>query len=54
MKQESQKEALEGVVVPEPAPAPAPQGAPEEPTQVLAPEDEALVAARLRDLGYIE
>jgi hypothetical protein len=51
MKQEPQKEPLEGVVVPEPPPAPK---TPEEPTQVLRPEDEALVAERLRDLGYIE
>lgn len=53
MKQEP-KETSEGVVTPEPPSAPAPQGAPEEPTQVLRPEDEALVAERLRDLGYIE
>ena len=53
MKQEPQKDALESVVVPEPPPAQAPQ-APEEPTQELRPEDEALVAERLRDLGYIE
>ena len=52
MKQEPQKEAVKD---PEGAPEqpPAPK-APEEPTQVLRPEDEALVAERLRDLGYIE
>ena len=54
MSQEPQKETLEGVVAPEPPPAPEPKDAPEEPTQVLRPEDEALVAERLRDLGYIE
>jgi hypothetical protein len=53
MKQEPQKEAVPGGAKPEPPPAPAPK-APEEPTQVLRPEDEALVAERLRDLGYIE
>jgi hypothetical protein len=51
---EPQKETVEGVVAPEPPPAPAPQGGAEEPTQVIRPEDEALVAERLRDLGYIE
>jgi hypothetical protein len=53
MKHEPQDEATKGVVVPEPPPAQAPK-APEEPVQELKPEDEALVAERLRDLGYIE
>ena len=47
---EPQKD-VQGGEAPEPTPAPK---APEEPTQVLRPEDEALVAERLRDLGYIE
>jgi len=50
MKQEPQKD-VQGGETPEPQPAPK---TPEEPTQVLRPEDEALVAERLRDLGYIE
>lgn len=49
MEQEPQKEGSENAVTPEP-PAPPP----EEPTQVIRPEDEALVAERLRELGYIE
>jgi hypothetical protein len=47
MKQEPQKEA----VVPEPSAAPPPK---EPPRPALQPEDEALVAERLRELGYIE
>jgi len=46
---EPQKEKVEGQVVPEP-----PAQKPEEPEQVIRPEDEALVAERLRELGYIE
>jgi hypothetical protein len=46
---EPQKDKLEGEVAPQP---PAPK--PEEPEQVIRPEDEALVAERLRELGYIE
>jgi hypothetical protein len=51
MKQEPQKDVHGGPTPEEPTPAPK---TPEEPTQVLRPEDEALVAERLRDLGYIE
>jgi hypothetical protein len=56
MEQEPQKEALKPVV-PEPPAAPSGPSAPgtaEEPTQVIRPEDEALVVERLRELGYIE
>jgi len=49
MKQEPQKEALEDKAQPEKPAAPV-----EPPTPALRPEDEALVAERLRDLGYIE
>jgi hypothetical protein len=56
MEQQPQKKALEQVV-PEPPAAPAGPGAPnaaEEPSQVIRPEDEALVVERLRELGYID
>ena len=50
MEQNPRKEGSDDMVVPEP-PAPTP---PEDPAPVLRPEDEALVAERLRELGYIE
>lgn len=56
MEQEPQKDALKQVV-PEPPAAPSGPAAPgtaEEPSQVIRPEDEALVVERLRELGYIE
>jgi hypothetical protein len=50
MEQNPRKEGSDDVVVPEP-PAPTP---PEDPAPAMRPEDEALVAERLRELGYIE
>jgi hypothetical protein len=50
MEQTPRKETSEDVVVPEP-PATPPS---EDPTPVMRPEDEAVVAERLRELGYIE
>ena len=50
MEQKPHTEGSEDLVVPEP-PATAP---PEDPAPVMRPEDEALVAERLRELGYIE
>jgi hypothetical protein len=50
MEQKPRKEPSEGMIVPEP-PATPPS---EDPTPVMRPEDEALVAERLRELGYIE
>jgi hypothetical protein len=49
MEQEPKKEGSEDAVAPQPPAAPQ-----EEPTQVIRPEDEAIVAERLRELGYIE
>jgi len=49
MEQKPHKETSEDMVVPEPPATP-----PEEPAPVMRPEDEALVAERLRELGYIE
>jgi hypothetical protein len=48
MEQEPKKESSGDAVASKPA---AP---PEEPAQVIRPEDEAIVAERLRELGYIE
>lgn len=50
-KQTEEGGVAEGTEAPEPNQTPK---TPQEPTQVLRPEDEALVAERLRDLGYIE
>jgi hypothetical protein len=50
MEQKPRTEGSDDLVVPEP-PATAP---PEDPAPVMRPEDEALVAERLRELGYIE
>ena len=50
MEQEPRKEASEDMVVPEPPAIPPSQ----DPAPVMRPEDEALVAERLRELGYIE
>jgi hypothetical protein len=50
MTQEPQKKKTEGGAAPETAEP----SKPEEPTQVIKPEDEAIVAERLRQLGYIE
>jgi hypothetical protein len=50
MEQKPHKEASEDMVVPEPPATPPP----EDPAPVMRPEDEALVAERLRELGYIE
>ncbi len=49
MEQEPKKEGSEDVAAPKPPATP-----PEEPAQVIRPEDEAIVAERLRELGYIE
>lgn len=49
MKQESQKDAQVDTAGPKDPPAPQ-----EPPTPTLRPEDEAIVAERLRELGYIE
>jgi hypothetical protein len=50
MEQKPRKDDTEKVVVPEPPAAPPP----EDPAPAMRPEDEALVAERLRELGYIE
>jgi hypothetical protein len=50
MEQKPRKEVSEDKVVPEPPAAPPP----EDPAPAMRPEDEALVAERLRELGYIE
>ena len=50
MEQKPRNKNSEDIVVPE-TPAPPP---PEDPAPVMRPEDEALVAERLRELGYIE
>jgi hypothetical protein len=50
MEQKPHKEASEDIAVPEPPATPPP----EDPAPVMRPEDEALVAERLRELGYIE
>jgi hypothetical protein len=50
MEQEPRKDTSKDILVPEPPAAPPP----EDPTSVMRPEDEALVAERLRELGYIE
>jgi hypothetical protein len=49
MKQESQKDTELDTVRPEQPPV-----SPEPPRPALRPEDEAIVAERLRELGYIE
>lgn len=51
MEQKPREEASKDMVVPEPPAATPP---PEDPAPVMRPEDEALVAERLRELGYIE
>ena len=52
MEQEPQKKAVEDAAHPEP---PAdPKSTTEEPSQVIRPEDEAVVVERLRELGYID
>ena len=52
MEQEPQTKALADAARPEP---PAdPKNASEEPSQVIRPEDEAIVVERLRELGYID
>lgn len=50
MEQTPRKKVSDDMVVPEPPVTPPP----EDPTPVMRPEDEALVAERLRELGYIE
>ena len=50
MEQKPHKEASEDMVVPEPPATPPPK----DPAPAMRPEDEALVAERLRELGYIE
>jgi|HubBroStandDraft_6_1064221.scaffolds.fasta_scaffold1184096_2 hypothetical protein len=50
MEQKPRKDVSEDKVVPEPPAAPPP----EDPAPAMRPEDEALVAERLRELGYIE
>ena len=52
MEQKPHKETSADVNVPEPAATPTPQD--QDPTPVMKPEDEAIVAERLRELGYIE
>ena len=56
MEQEPQNKAVEQAVPEPPAPPASPvnPGAAEEPSQVIRPEDEAVVVERLRELGYIE
>ena len=59
MKQEPQKHALATTDAARPEPpaskeSPADAPGANEPAQVIRPEDEALVAERLRELGYIE
>jgi hypothetical protein len=49
-RKEPSKKTSEDTVVPEPPAAPPS----EDPTPVMGPEDEALAAERLRELGYIE
>ena len=49
MKQEPQEDARRDTARAEPPPVPQ-----EPPTPALRPEDEAIVAERLRELGYIE
>ena len=44
------KEGLDEAIVPEPPATPPP----EDPAPAMRPEDEAVVAERLRELGYIE
>jgi hypothetical protein len=51
MEQEPQKKNTN---VPDPPATSDPQAAPEEPVQVIRPEDEAIVVERLRELGYID
>lgn len=50
MEQIPRKESPDDRVVPEPPAAPPP----EDPAPAMRPEDEAVVAERLRELGYIE
>jgi len=50
MEQKPRKDVSEDRAVPEPPAAPPP----EDPAPAMGPEDEALVAERLRELGYIE
>jgi len=50
MERTPRKEGSDEVGVPEPPAAPPP----EDPAPAMRPEDEALVAERLRELGYIE
>jgi hypothetical protein len=47
---EPSKKMSEDMVVPEPPAAPPS----DDPAPAMGPEDEALVAERLRELGYIE
>jgi len=54
MQQEPQKDAPVDAAVPAAPAAPEGGGSANEPEQVIRPEDEALVAQRLRELGYIE
>jgi hypothetical protein len=49
MEQKPHDESAEDKVVPEPPATP-----PADPAPVMRPEDEAVVAERLRELGYIE
>ena len=49
MQQEPKKQSPEDAEAANP-----PAALPEEPTQAIRPEDEAVVAERLRELGYIE
>ena len=50
MEQKPRKETWEDMAVPEPPATPPPT----DPASAMRPEDEALVAERLRELGYIE
>jgi hypothetical protein len=50
MEQKPRKEASEDMVVPKPPETPPSQ----DPAPVMRPEDEAVVAERLWELGYIE
>jgi len=50
MEEKPRKDASEDIAVPESPAAPPP----EDPAPAMRPEDEALVAERLRELGYIE
>ena len=49
-----QEPEKKNAIVPDSPATPDPSGTPEEPVQVIRPEDEAIVVERLRELGYID